>query len=281
LPLFTLLAPASVGSQPTLAGPLTEIVFVDVGQGDCALVITPDNKTILIDGGGDAWSPGSVGEYSLLPYLKSRGITQIDLMVNSHPHADHTDGLLSVLTYLDVERLVYTDIWQDEEYGDQLLALAEQQGVAIQACHTGDVLQVGDYLTLCFYYPPPGLAATEEITDNNGSLVLELSCGEIDFLFDGDLDGELLAAICGAADIEAEIIKVPHHGSSSGYAADLAQLLSSEVAVISVGRDNSYGHPTLKVVEYWQEHGEVYRTDNDGSVSVFTNGAEYQILTYN
>lgn len=280
LPLFTLGAPKSVAHQPTLPGPLTEIVFIDVGQGDCVLVITPDRQTILIDGGGNAWAPGSVGEYSLLPYLKSRGITRIDLMINSHPHADHTDGLLSVLTYLDVTRLIYTDIWQGEEYGEQLLALATDQETELQACRAGDFLAVGDYVRLNFYYPAPGMETAEEINDNNGSLVFELSCGDIDILFNGDIDGELLSQVCAAALAETEIVKVPHHGSKSGYAADLAPLLESEAAIISVGRDNSYGHPAAKVVEYWQEHGEVYRTDSDGSVSLFTNGTEYQILTY-
>ncbi|NLF79885.1 MAG: DNA internalization-related competence protein ComEC/Rec2, partial [Clostridia bacterium] len=280
LPLFTLLAPKSVDHQPTLPGPLTEIVFIDVGQGDCALVITPDKKTILIDGGGNAWSPGSVGEYSLLPYLKSRGVTRIDLMINSHPHADHTDGLLSVLTYVEVKRLIYTDIWQGDEYYAQLLSLAQDQEAELQACWAGDQIRIGDYIRLDFYYPTPDMEAAVEINDNNGSLVFELSCGDIDILFDGDIDGELLSQVCAAAGAESEIIKVPHHGSKSGYASDLAQLLESEVAIISVGRDNSYGHPAAKVVEYWQEHGEVYRTDYDGSVSLFTNGREYQILTY-
>jgi competence protein ComEC len=115
---------------------------------------------------------------------------------------------------------------------------------------------------------------------NDASLVCLVSMDRIDVLYAGDIGGSLLSGICGDADLTAEIIKLPHHGSNSGYAEDLADILSTETAVVSCGENNSYGHPTAKVVEYWQDYGELFRTDLDGSVAIFTNGREYQVFTY-
>lgn len=280
--LFSTVAPRSVMPEHHLDGAVAEINFIDVGQGDCALVITPDGRTVLIDGGGVMNNPGSIGEYALLPYLKSRGIDHIDLMINSHPHDDHSDGLLSVLQYLDTERLLCAPCWEDEGIQRQLLEAARSNGAQVVAAAAGDSYQLGEYLQINIYYPEAEtpLLSGEDDAANDASMVCELSFGEIDVLFTGDISGDLLSLICGSHEVEAEIIKVPHHGSNSGYDPSLAELLQSEAAVISVGEDNSYGHPTAKVVEYWQEYGEVYRTDLDGSVVVYTNGDEYQISTY-
>jgi len=280
--LFTIFAPKSFISAPVLAGPLTEIVFIDVGQGDCALIISPQGQTILIDGGGNPWNPGAIGEYSLLPYLKSRGITRINLMINSHPDADHTDGLLSVLAYLEVDRLACADIWDDNDLAGELSSAAAENGTSLLDVRAGDAIQVGDDLTLRFYYPPGDFTLDgDPVSDTNAaSLVCEISYGSIDILFTGDISGDLLSGICAEYRIEAEMIKVSHHGSLDGYGQNLAELLGTKAAIICVGKDNSYGHPSKKVVEYWQEYGEVYRTDTDGSISVYTNGTEYAILTY-
>lgn len=279
---FSIGAPRSALPGHSLSGAVAEITFLDVGQGDCALIITPEGKTVLIDGGGIINNPGSVGEYSLMPYLKSRGIDHIDMMINSHPHDDHTDGLLSVLAYLPTERLLCSDVWPDDEINRQLLAAAQANGTELVTVAAGDSYQLGDYLHLSFYHPDAafGTLNGDDADANDASLVCEISMGEIDFLFTGDISGELLAAVCERYEVEAEIIKIPHHGSKTGYSDELAELLASEVAVISVGEGNSYGHPAAKVVEYWQEYGEIYRTDQDGSVVIYTNGSEYQISTY-
>ena len=280
--LFSLVAPRTVFPGHNLNGKVAEVTFIDVGQGDCALIVAPDGKTVLIDGGGITNNPGSIGEYSLLPYLKSRGIDHIDMMINSHPHDDHTDGLLSVLEYLDTEQLLCSGLWADDGINQRLLTAAENNGAEIVTVAAGDSYPLGDYLHLSFYHPDDSWEALsgDDADANDASLVCEVSIGEIDFLFTGDIGGELLATVCDQYAVEAEIIKLPHHGSKTGYDEELAEILASEVAVISVGEDNSYGHPAAKVVEYWQEYGEVYRTDLDGSVVIYTNGAEYQISTY-
>ena len=281
LAAFALFAPVSF-SAADLKGEVTEVVFLDVGQGDCAFVLTPDGNTALIDGGGKLFNEGEIGEYTLLPYLKGRGIDHLDLLVSSHPDVDHTDGLISVLKYLDADRLVAANIWQENELFCSMRSLAEENGVEFTDIRRGDVLKLGEYVTLTCYYPGNDMISPdEEDKDGNDfSLVLELSCGDTDILFTGDMGGEKLCRICGEEQAEAEIIKIPHHGSETGYCEQLAEVLGTEAAVISVGEDNSYGHPVPKVVEYWQEHGAVYRTDQNGSVTVYTNGDEYEIVTY-
>lgn len=279
LVLFALVPPEK--QESSLDGDICEIVFLDVGQGDSALIITPDNYTAMIDGGGDLWNPGDVGEYSVLPYLKSRGIDHIDLLVNSHPDEDHADGLLSVLTYLQVDALAMADIWPENSVADRLKSLAEADEAQLIDLRAGDILPLGDQVVLECYYPTAGISAVPESAQGNDySLICKISYGDIGLLFTGDMGGSKLAYICEDNDITAQIIKIPHHGSKTGYCSDLADILDSEAAVISVGADNSYGHPGSNVVEYWQEHGAVYRTDQDGAVSVFCNGTEYEIVTY-
>ncbi|MBQ1501869.1 MAG: DNA internalization-related competence protein ComEC/Rec2 [Firmicutes bacterium] len=277
---FTLGAPVSTVSTG-LKGEITEIVFLDVGQGDCAFIKTADGKTVMIDGGG-TYTEGDIGAYDLLPYLKSRGVTHIDMIVNSHPDADHTDGLISVLEQLDVDELVWADVWQDEGMAEQLRRAAAENGVAVSDIRAGTVRRIGEDLTLSCYYPTAEInVLSAEAEVNDYSFVCEISCGETDVLFTGDMGGEKLRDICAENEVEAEIIKVPHHGSITGYADGLADILDTQAAVISVGENNSYGHPQGKVVKYWQEHGAVYRTDEDGAVTVYTNGTEYEIVTYN
>ena len=279
---FTFLAPKCNFPEHSLDGEVAEIVFIDVGQGDCSLIIAPDGQTVLIDGGGEPWAPGAIGEYTLLPYLKSRGISQIDLMISSHPDSDHTDGLLSVIEHLQVDTLAMADIWQGNELADQLTNLAEENNAEILDVRAGDEITLADNLVISFYHPQEDLKTGEVIIDdeNDQSLICEMSYGEIDILYTGDISGDLLSEICDENALEAEIIKVPHHGSSTGYHPDLALQLEASEAIICVGEDNYYGHPTAKVIEYWQEYGEIYRTDTDGSITVFTNGNQYQISTY-
>ncbi len=258
---------------------LMEVTYIDVGQGDCALVITPEGKTVLIDGGGNINNPGAVGDYILLPYLKSQGINNIDVMISSHPHDDHIDGLISVLENMPVDCLLYGDNFINSATQQELLDLAAESGTKLMPVDAGDCYDIEDDISINVYLPQAG-QLIKEADANNGSLLFKLSYKQIDFLFTGDND-EIDPSILSKSALDAEIVKLPHHGSSNAFDEEFYQELTAEAVIISVGADNSYGHPSAKVVEYWQMAGvPLYRTDIDGAVTVYSNGQQWQISTY-
>lgn len=273
---FSLLPAAS--HTPALAWDrdmLAEVTFIDVGQGDAALIQARDGYTVLIDGGGSQ-SSGAVGEYILLPYLKSQGIGSIDLIVSSHPDLDHTDGLISVLENLPVGQLMTADCWEGNALQSLLLQRARQNGTPILPAAAGDAYDLGKYLKLTVYHPAPGSIAPSQ-AENDYSLVCEISCNETDILFTGDAGGEVLARLAADYGIEAEILKLPHHGSETGYSEDFYRLSQGETAIISLASDNSYGHPAPDVVEYWQAHGRLCRTDQQGAISLRLSSQGYSL----
>lgn len=256
---------------------LVTATFLDVGQGDCTLLRTADGYSVLLDGGGSRLAPGGVGENVLLPYLKAQGLTAIDLLISSHPDADHGDGLLTVLQYLPVREFMYADFFPEEELQAALVQAARDQGTVLTPAAAGSVYQLGEYLRLSVYSPQLGQVYSE---DNEASLVLELSCGQVDMLFTGDAPGSLLAQVTEGRQGEAEIVKLPHHGSKSGYDEDFYRQCEAEAVIISCGRQNSYGHPHPSVVEYWQGRAEIFRTDTQGAVTLYTDGHAWAASTY-
>ena len=262
---------------PALAHPADgqmEVVFIDVGQGDAALIITPQGQSILIDGGGNRMSSGKVGETALLPYLRYRGLKRIDLIINSHPDDDHIDGLFTVLENMEVGQLLYADAFPENALQKRMLALAHERGVTLVAAYAGQRYALAPGLTLAIVNPPAG-AQYNERNSNEGCLSFFVSYGQVSFLFTGDASFGDLASLP-----PAQIVKLPHHGSKGAYDEDSYALLPAEAVVISVGRDNSYGHPGVSVVKYWQERAALFRTDLQGAVTIKSDGLHWRASTY-
>jgi competence protein ComEC len=270
LVLFLSLAPAMIMPSD---GQL-EVVFIDVGQGDAALILTPQGQSILLDGGGNRMASGKVGETALLPYLRYRGLKKIDLIISSHPDEDHIDGLFTVLENMSVGQLLYADVYAENPLQQKLLKLAKEHGVALAPAHTDLRFALGPGLTLSVLNPPDG-AYFSERESNDGCLCFLLSYGKIAFLFTGDASFKSLSTLP-----QAQIVKIPHHGSKTAYDEDAYAQLAAEAVVISVGRDNSYGHPGANVIKYWQDHSTVYRTDLQGAVTIKSDGLRWRASTF-
>ncbi|MCL2817280.1 MAG: DNA internalization-related competence protein ComEC/Rec2 [Clostridiales bacterium] len=250
-----------------------EVTFVDVGQGDCILIVTPDKKVILIDAGGNMNNEGRIGEIVVLPYLQSRGINSIDLMISTHPHADHQDGLMTVLRYMPVKYCLFAEIFA----GDALETAALAAGAEILYVKTGDFLTLSEGIYLQILHPPQNLRIKGD--ENEGSLVCRLVYGEISFLFTGDLDA---AGVLEIEDMSARttVLKLPHHGSIHSYSESFYERVSPTAAVVCVGGNNSFGHPAPKVADYFTERGiPFYRTDKHGGITFFTNGRILEVFT--
>ncbi len=238
-------------------GPL-QVYFIDVWQGDAALIVSPTGKTILIDAGDNAYGD------EVIAFMTSHQITSLDYMLSSHYHADHIGGSDYVLYQLPVG-IVYDrgGTYDSQTFWDYVEAAGEKR-TTIQV---GETIDLGD-----------GLLATIVQSDygpgeNNKSIVLKLSYGTVDFLFGGDCEGACEGSL-KVGDIE--VYKVHHHGSKTSSSWSFLQQIRPELAVISVGENNSYGHPARQTLENLKNIGaKICRTDKDGDVSVYSDGQAY------
>jgi len=258
---------------PSTATVPFRVTFIDVGQGDSAWLNTPDGWDILIDGGGQ--NQGS----ALVSYLQSQGVSDIETLVLTHPHADHVGGLVEVVENLEVDQALTncqpysTDIYQ------AFLDLLVSEGIPIVCVRDGDAFAWGAYVSAVALHPPDPLMSGTGSDLNNNSVVLRITYGTIDFLFTGDVESEAEAAILGRAPaLDAEILKVAHHGSESSSTMAFLTAVSPVGAIISVGASNPYGHPSAQAIERLQDvHATLYRTDLHGTIVVQTDGTTYDI----
>jgi beta-lactamase superfamily II metal-dependent hydrolase len=250
---------ALVASLWLLSAPLAaqqlEIRFLDVGQGD-AVLIREGNKTVLVDAGGSA---------RIAAYLHSFGIDTLDLVVASHNHADHIGGMTAVLQsavvrfYLDNGLPATTATYQ------RTISAVTSSGAQYLSA-TARTITLGN-ATIQILPPPAG------DDQNNSSVGVLLVFGEFRALLTGDSELEELASWLGDGAIaHVNVMKVAHHGSHNGTSAEWIEATRPQVAVISVGAGNSYGHPSPAVITAWEGIGaRVYRTDRDGSVLILAN----------
>jgi beta-lactamase superfamily II metal-dependent hydrolase len=237
-----------------------------VGQGDAALIRTPQGRTILIDGG-----PAGAGE-AVLRYLAGEALSSIDLLVGTHPHEDHLGGLIAVLENLPVGRVIDSGRIHTSQTYERYLTLIEEKGIPFEVGRAGKTIVLDPSITLKVLHPgaDPGGGNL-----NNSSVVLGLAYGKVEFLFTGDLETEaetelLERGFCAAS---STVLKVAHHGSSSSSSAEFLETVAPVIAVISAGRDNSYGHPHAEILDRLTGVGaRVYRTDLLGTIVITTDG---------
>ena len=248
-------------SSPTM--PLT-VHFIDVGQGDAILVEYGTNE-VLIDGGGS--SPGVVG------YLHNYVDGPLEVMVATHPHADHIGGLTAVLGAFDVQEVWHNGETSTSATYTNFMNAVQAEGAEVHVARRGNEIDVGG-LTFAVLNP-----VNTSGTTNNNSIVLELSYGQVDFLFEGDAEQEAEASMLSAGLIpDVEILKVGHHGSKTASSPSFLAVAKPEVAVYMAGTGNSYGHPHAETISALQAVGAtIYGTDVLGTITVTTDGTTYSL----
>jgi len=247
------------------------VSFLDVGQGDAILIQTPAHQNILIDGGPD---PQKIGlELSKkLPFWDRT----IDLMVSTQPQADHVTGLVEVLQRYKVKQLIDADVPYDSSIYQQWLTLIGQKEIKRDIARAGQEIDLSHGIRIEVLNPPPELfQGTSHDVDNNG-VVLRLVWGKVSFLFTADIRQEAEFELIGQrANLRSTVLKVGHHGSKTSTSAQFLAAAGPEVAVISVGAKNPFGHPSPEVVERLAEKlGEdnVYPTSEMGTIELITDG---------
>lgn len=253
-----------------------ELHVLDVGQGDAILVRTDRGRWILVDA-GPAWRGGDAGRSTILPYILRRG-GSLDAFVLSHPHTDHVGGAASVLTALHPHTYWDAAFAGGSEGYIASLAAAKKKGIEWHRVHPGDSVKV-DGVVINFLAPDS--AWTVGLKDPNlASTIASVRFGTVRFLLVGDAErGEedwLLDH--HKAELHADVLKVGHHGSSTSSSDEFLAAVNPEVAVISVGAGNMYGHPSVDVLAALARVGaEVLRTDEAGTVIIRTDGSHLEI----
>ncbi|MDI6717313.1 MAG: DNA internalization-related competence protein ComEC/Rec2 [Actinomycetota bacterium] len=245
-----------------------EITFMDVGQGDSAIVTTPRGERLLIDGGPN---PDLVKQK-----LARKGVRKIDAILISHDHADHITGIKNLLGLFTIGCIIYPKSISDSKGFLQIYRLARKKGINLLAIDEGDVLKLGEQLEIDTLFAS---IKDEEGGGNDDSLVVMVKYGDFKALFTGDAEENIeKELVSGKKDLDADVLKVGHHGSAISSTREFLHEVSPEISVISVGKDNKYGHPSkLTIGRLINAGSKVYRTDRDGDVTISLDDKAYRI----
>ncbi len=251
--------------------------FLDVGQGDSALIEFPDGNVMLIDGGGTFSETFDIGRSVVAPYLWNSGIRKVDYIVSSHPQLDHIEGLVYV-----IDKFSIGEVWDggvDTSVSREFKRIVKEKNIreVIIDKNTPDRIIGGCKIN--FLNPPKD---KERLKINNISIVMRILCHDISLLFTGDIEESAMEDISAdSKSLESMVIKVPHHGSKGSVETNFITSVKPHIAVISVGYKNPYRHPSAEAISAYENIGAVVlRTDMDGAVILQTENGKLITRTY-
>jgi len=252
------------------AGVLT-VDVLDIGQGD-AILVRGGGKTALIDS-GDRNSP-------TVAQLHQLGVERLDLVVASHPHADHIGRMPDVLQSFEVGLYLDSGLPHTTRIFESTMSAVEDVGVDYASANRGMILRLGEEATFTVLFPIDGKMLRGTRSDlNSNSVVLRLDHGANSFLFTGDAEAPTERALIAAGIEPVDVLKVPHHGSHHSSTRAFLEALGPQIAVISAGRANKYGHPDDEAVHRLGEVGAaIYRTDLSSHLRIISDGESLEVL---
>ena len=245
------------------------ISFIDVGQGDCVL-IQSNGRFALIDTGE--------GSTNIARTFKRRGIKGFDAVILSHWHSDHCEGFFDIVHSFEIENVIVSDkkpVDNDNDFPKQIINICENSDINLHEAEQGMVINVGEIELTVLY------CNNDDKDENNRSIIVMADCKGEKFLFTGDAETRVEEKLIDMnLDFDCDVLKVGHHGSDTSSMQDFLKICSPKYAVISVGYDNSYGHPKKETLNNLYSVGaEIYRTDYDGNVDFNINDEGIVITT--
>lgn len=248
------------------------VTFINVGQGDATLISLPGNKNVIIDGGGSyPFSKGNIGESVFVPYLKKRGIKTIDAAILSHFDNDHAQGVIAAVEQLEVKNLILPLRSESEniEAKEKLEDLASEKGIRLHYFSDNSTLVFNNKIIFRALFPAIEDACNLSYNENNRSLVIMLSYNDFNILFTGDIEQEAEEYLQKKGnELNCEILKVAHHGSDTSTSEGFLNYTSPDIAVVSAGNNNPFGHPSDRVLSRIKKSGAfIYRTDENGDIA--------------
>ncbi len=257
-----------------------QVRFINVGQGDSALISLPEDVNILIDG-GPSYSKEIDSSSAASSYLTQNGVNHIDFMIATHANSDHTGGLLSILNECEVDTLIIPPTFYSGSSGEMLLQKAAEKDVQIRILTTGNSISFSRDISITALLPDNHLSSNE-ISQNNGSLVIKLDCFNTSFLFTGDIEAtaeHYMIRLLPEEVLDADVLKVPHHGSGFSSTEEFIKAVSPDFAVIS-SDGQSFGHPSQEVLTRLSSMGAtIFRTDlNKDIIFVLTSDGISNII---
>jgi competence protein ComEC len=262
------------------------VTFLDVGSGDAILVQTPRQQAFLIDGGGTHDGHFDIGRQVIAPFLWNRYVRRFELMAITHPEANHARGLVSVLQLFPTHHLLTNGSPMTAPYFEDLARASKRWGTQQQTALDGRRDWQWERLRLTVLAPPSREAqqqtAWEPPTENDRSLVLRLQYGAVRLLLTGDIQHATERwLLAHGTDLQADILQVPHHGSKTSTLPAFVQHVRPQVAIISLGAGNPYGHPHAHVLNALaNQHVPVFRTDQHGAITVTSDGTRFQVTPF-
>jgi len=252
-----------------------KVYFFDVGQGDAILIRTPGGQNVVIDGGPDNTFIIKLGK--TLPFYDRT----IDLMVLTHPHDDHLFGLVEVLKRYQVKQVLYSGVSHTTDAYLEWLSIIKEKKIPLTIALAGQTF-VFNNVRLKIIFPLENLANKEMENLNDASVVAQLIYGQTKMLFMGDLEenGEEQILQFFAPDIKSQVIKIGHHGSDTSSSQNFLKAVNPDFAVISVGLDNKFNHPSLRILARLNnEKAKIFQTRNQGDIVLRSNGQKIAITS--
>ena len=265
--IFVFTCFARIYNYNTLEKDILQIKFIDVGQGDCTLLINK-GKTLMIDTGGSTSPSYDVGENIVHKYLLYKGINKIDYLMLSHFDADHCQGAIFLLKNMKVKNLIISIQPENSEFYEEITNICIQKNTNIMYVKKGNKFKIAN-LDIEILHPNNNFIA--ENTLNNNALVCKINYYNFKMLFTGDIEkiaeNQLLDE-----ELSADLLKVGHHGSKTSTTQEFLNKVNTQIALIGVGENNKFGHPNDDVIKRLQEKGiKIFRTDLNGEINININ----------
>lgn len=259
----------STAVQSVMEGKAMVVQYIDVGQGESILIQTPDEYTMLIDGGEND------KETFMVDFLEANQIAKLDVILGTHPHSDHIGGLDEVINQFDVDTVYLPNVTHTTKTFEDMMDAIENSDAIIEQAKEGVRFQLGEYVAVEMYSP-----VDEQYEDlNDYSPIMKVTYGKTDFLFTGDAE-KLVERQVLDDNIQSEVLKVGHHGSTTSSGRDFIEAVDPTYAIISCGKDNDYGHPHDETVELLEEKDILYyQTDQLGTIMVESDGEHIVIVS--